>query len=122
MSGSIKPDFGLYGDEFSEDVGSLRDIYIKETTMADWQRLLDFLSQKYSLEFIRDGRRTPFPPSVKDLFSLRQRESLTLCVKSHITFCCHFFSDAEMEFDLDPHEVKDDKTLADVFEFISGIG
>ena len=64
----------IYRDVFYRD-GSLRDIYILETSEQDWQTLLDFLrTSSYSLECLIGEGHQQLPEQVTDLFNWRRRE------------------------------------------------
>jgi hypothetical protein len=93
--------------EFKVD-GSLRAISIRGTTLADWQRMLDALwVSAYHLEFRREGELQTPPHNAAEPFEVRREAVAWLSVTSGgVTANCHFFTEEEIEFDIDPREVK----------------
>ncbi len=92
--------------EFAHD-GSLRDIYVHTTDLADWDSLLVLLRRKYGpLVFTRDGATVPLPPSAAEVFAQRPDASVALDFEvGGIQLACHFFTPAEIEFDLPPEQI-----------------
>ena len=88
--------------------GSLRDLYVMNATVEDWQRVLDALSEIKPTPVMHvDGEAIKHPLSAEIIFQRRQNSDLSLYVRiGNIRFNCHFFQDDEIEFDLDPREVK----------------
>jgi len=106
-------------DEFAFD-GSWRDIYVLDTDMAGWQRMLDGLrAARYDLSYFRDSQTVELPARVEDAFPLEGECDRLLSVR----FCgvmanCHFFTPDELEFDIDPREVVGQAQLDGVFGFM----
>ena len=93
--------------EFEWD-GSWRDIYVVGTTVDDWQRVLDALKMlSPGPSFYINGDLAPVPVRVEDVFEQRAVSSFLLTLEvGGVGLKCHFFDDEEIEFDLDPREVK----------------
>ncbi|MGE5397575.1 MAG: hypothetical protein ACM3MK_08610 [Chitinophagales bacterium] len=89
--------------------GSLRDIYIKNTTIDDWQKALNLLCAKANkLEFYQDGvLMIDNKYKALDIFKIREQEIAVLMVIriGSVNIHCHFFDEQEIEFDIDPKEV-----------------
>ncbi|MCA9641331.1 MAG: hypothetical protein KC492_11575 [Myxococcales bacterium] len=104
--------------------GSLRDLYVFETSEADWDAFLRALSSwPYETSFLIDGEPSELPPSAGAAFSIRERAAPILRVNvSGITVCAHFFTPDELELDIDPREVSDHEKLAALSQFISRLG
>jgi hypothetical protein len=102
--------FVSYKDAFYID-GSLRDIYVLGTDEQDWQKLLTFLrTGPYSIEFTFDGQPISLPEQVETIFALRSEHGIELHIdKEHLVLNCFFFTDEEIEFDLDPHDYPADE-------------
>ena len=113
----------IYRDIFYLD-GSLRDVYIRETSEQDWQTMLDFLrTSSYSLECIVGGERQPLPDHVANLFRLDAEVGITLCVdREHLALNCHCFTREEIEFDLDPNDFQNDQQISLLLDLILAIG
>ncbi len=109
--------------EFEWD-GSWRDIYVLDADLEAWQKLLDFLrSSQYQLLYTDEGEAVSLPETAAKVFE--GRDSFWPCLGVEVgglLFNCHFFTDEEIEFDLDPREVKGQDTLDVVLAFMRDIG
>ena len=102
--------------------GSLRDLYIKGTDLAAWQRFVDHLVRTYDTEFVREPRETT-PPPVAEIFATRQDHSPTLRVDVHgLRINTHFFTEDEIELDLDPAEIRSQNDLVHLLAFMRELG
>jgi hypothetical protein len=100
--------------------GSWRDIYVVGATVDDWQRIIEGLREfRPGPSFYVNGEPAPMPTRIGDVFEQREASSfhLTLEVGS-VSLKCHFFDDEEIEFDLDPREVKGPAELKALSEFM----
>jgi len=62
--------------ELFEWDGSWRDLYVLDTQLRDWQRLLDHLRQREDrFTFTIDGTPRPLPSTVETIFALREHAS-----------------------------------------------
>jgi len=104
--------------------GSLRDLYVFETSESDWDTFLSALrSWPYETSFLVDGEPSRLPQSAGAAFEIRERASPILRVNvSGITVCAHFFTPDELELDIDPREVSDPDRLAALSQFICRLG
>ena len=105
--------------EFEFD-GSWRDIYVFQTEMSDWQHMLNAVQQsKYQVEYFCDGQLTEFSFDVVDAFPLEGECARLLSVTfEKVLANCHFFCSGEIEFDIDPREVKGQTELDALFDFM----
>jgi hypothetical protein len=105
--------------EFNFD-GTWRDIYVFDTTMADWQRMLDFLrASPYQVQYFRNSRQVEFPIQVAGAFPLPDECDRLLSVSfAGVLANCHFFTEAEIEFDIDPRDLKSQVELDALFGFM----
>lgn len=109
---------------FEQD-GSLRDIYILNTTVDDWQRLLDFLHfYAYPTEFyIERDKQIKLTTRSCDLFDDEMQISRLIKIRlGKLTLHSHCFTKSEIEFDLDPREVNDEEIAHEVWEFMKNLG
>lgn len=92
--------------EFAFD-GSLRDLYVFDTDLQDWQHVFDRLRQDhYELVYHRDGTTAELPAAAADAFPAPDENVRMLWVKfAGIQANCHFFWSQDIEFDIDPREV-----------------
>ena len=100
-------DWQLVAPDFAWD-GSWRDIYILDTTTADWQVVWDVLRHwEPPAVFVVEGTIEPMPERVDTAFAMRNERTPLLAFQvGQIGLNCHFFGTDEIEFDLDPREVK----------------
>lgn len=112
-----------YKHEFEFD-GSWRDIYVLNTGLADWQLVIDLLKTDiYEPQFNVDGDKAIFPLSVDEIFMIRNEASSYLLFKvDSIQLNCHFFIEAEIEFDFDPREIKSEFDAQRIFNFMRRLG
>jgi hypothetical protein len=104
--------------------GSLRDIYIYDVTLEDWDRLLNLLKLLYPLEsdekIIADSIREIIPIAQERGFLLR------IMIGDGITANCHFYISeghpSPIEFDIDPREIQSVYGMKKVLQFIRQMG
>jgi hypothetical protein len=90
--------------------GSWRDIYVLGTTQDDWSKWIDLINGKYSVAFYNgqtEQSETFINKNVVfDYFNgktdLLNNATITL---GNIMVKCYFFTDQEIENDIDPREV-----------------
>ncbi|MFN3195662.1 MAG: hypothetical protein ACE364_06935 [Chlorobiota bacterium] len=102
--------------------GSLRDIYIQDTTIDDWNNLLDLLNDMYSVVFYSENSPNGIQKIDKKwvIENFKNNSGLRNYLKisiENININCHFFLVDEIEFDLDPNEINsiDDYYLLESF-------
>lgn len=110
-------------EHFDRD-GSLRDLYVLETAMADWRVMWNVLRRLDPLpKFLIDLAEVPLPRDVESAFDLYGESTLLLCVqRGRVTFNCHFFREEEIEFDCDPREIETEEDIGRVAEFMQLLG
>jgi hypothetical protein len=115
-------DWSLQAEDFAWD-GSLRDIYVQETSLEDWQRVLRLIQQgPYAAEFFAEDSPQPFPDDVHVLFrDPSTRPGRLWFSVGGVHLACHFFRPEEIEFDLDPREVTE-ATLPGLLRFMADLG
>ncbi|MDQ1300074.1 MAG: hypothetical protein QG636_742 [Patescibacteria group bacterium] len=107
--------------------GSYRDIVVLDTTTKDWEEVISFLEQSESYKVIFDSTGTEDEKIDFNLVKSRwdscynngkdNRLGISVYVDT-IRLNAHFFSDKEIEFDLDPKEIKSPSDDAKVMSFI----
>lgn len=110
-------------DHFVAD-GSWRDIYVLDTTSDDWTTMLRWLRRgNYPIKFSVDNNPEPCPDTADDvLWNQRTQASFMLTVDVPGRPKCHFFTDEEIEFDLDPKEIQDDAALQRLLALTRDLG
>lgn len=104
--------------------GSLRDIYIRGTTVSDWEEVWAILTADPGrLDFLVDGDPAELPRDVHAVFRLRAAHALIASYKlGKQTLNCHFFIVEEIEFDLDPRGVEGPGEAEDLAAFMARLG
>ena len=109
--------------EFTSD-GSLRDIYVFPSTVSDWQSVLEFV-RHHSTDpsYTVDGEPAAWPASAADVFATRAHASPALWFRfGGIHFAAHFFTEAEVEFDFHPNDVRSQPDLDSLLSFLRQVG
>jgi hypothetical protein len=109
--------------EFEPD-GSLRDIYVLNTDLHDWEKALAFLkSSGNKLEFSTGDTPASVPENVASIFNHNEIERSLLQIDlGEIILRCHFFSEDEIEFDLDPRNINDGRSFDRLLAFVKSLG
>lgn len=109
-AGSEKLDWAKCKAAFCDDDGSLRDIYVFDTGIDDWNKMLQLLRRKlYGMTFFLDGEVSTLPAEAGSIFSLKSDYACRLSVDlSGLLLNCHFFCLDQIEFDIAPSEVTDE--------------
>jgi hypothetical protein len=97
--------------------GSLRDIYVHRTTIADWQWLLD-RANSLGARYTFDGLAVALPSAV-DIFNDRSGSHLLHFHFGDVSLHCHFFIADEIEIDVQPQEVQSEEQHRAVFRFVA---
>lgn len=97
-----KPSAGEVPDLWEVD-GSLRDMYVFDTSIEDWAKFLA-LASSYPSAYSFDGMRKILP-SAERLLSERGGSHLLEVQVGAASVNCHFFMESELELDVDPKEV-----------------
>ena len=105
--------------------GSLRDIYVLNTRTEDWNSLIAGLAGsdlpvKISKPFERleDFDAAPVFEHVTNSSPVQMQVFLSETIKAH----SHFFTSNEVEFDLDPRQIKSKADVAGILKFMRTIG
>ncbi len=110
-----------------ETDGALRDIYVQNTTISDWEKVVDLLNSHYKLTFGVDNEnlsdkidfdyvKTMFADETGEL----ETKSATIDLNG-IIIKCYFFLKDQIEFDINPTEIKSEKELNVITEFMTSI-
>lgn len=113
--------WGLVQGEMEPD-GSLRDIYILESSLTDWKYFLSSLKAELKeIGFrINEEEINVDDLNLDDHFSGNHEWMLPTLrvVKDNVQLNCHFFTDIEMEFDFDPKEITGIGKMNVILEFM----
>ncbi len=106
-----------------EPDGMLRDIYVFDTDVRDWQRVIDYLrARPYSLAFTAGDQFLPLPDAAR-IFELQVELTCSLSVdRQGMNLMCHFFTTEQIELDLDPRDYADGRHIDELLAFMRGLG
>ncbi len=103
--------------------GAWFDIYVFEITIKDWQSLFNVLQTSYEFSYSIDGELQQLPKQIKEVFLVRKSADPALSFPvGKILVNCHFFSENEIEFDIDPREVNSQIDLDALLIFLQQVG
>lgn len=101
--------------------GSWRDICALDTDSRDWDQLLRAIkSSDYSPTYSVEGEPAVLPKSFDE--AATGGAHLVLTLTDGFTIDCHFFTDDEIEFSLDPREVRGPQEFEALLSFIAHVG
>jgi len=107
-----------------EPDGSLRDIYVQDVTISDWENLIDFLNLNYNIKFGENENNQIDKEYViqylKDETGEMERKSLKIDFNG-VNFHCYFFLPDQIEFDIDPREIKTINDFESIEKFMVSI-
>jgi hypothetical protein len=109
---------GTYKKSFAPNDGMLLDVVVSDTSLNDWQILLDYLSAKYTCVYSENGSVVPLPRA-EVVFERRNKVSVSLeCILMGFTVNSYFFVVNEIELDLLPNDVNSVDTAEQVFKLM----
>ncbi|PFH82606.1 hypothetical protein [Bacillus sp. AFS088145] len=103
--------------------GSLRDIYVFNVDLDEWQKLFEFVNRSnWNITLYKDGQIFEYGnTTVKLLFKEKEKHNITMTINiKGILINCYLFSETEIEFDLNPKEIKSESDVNIVFDFLKG--
>lgn len=100
--------------------GSLRDVYVRGVSIADWSALIQ-LAKSYGYSYSNNGEPAA-SPNAEEIFAHQELGHVLTIKVGTISVCCHFFDCGEIELDVDPREVKGPHEHDVFLEFIERLG
>ena len=100
--------------------GSWRDIYVLGTEIQHWQRAIDQLrASSFQVRYFRAGVECVLPARAADAFpEPGWTDRLVSIDLGGLIANAHFFSEKEIEFDLNPSEVRSQRELDIIVQFM----
>ncbi|MGI4744027.1 MAG: hypothetical protein ACRYG7_53435 [Janthinobacterium lividum] len=92
--------------------GSWRDIYVLNATRDDWKKWIEHVNDTYEVTFTAEGYKDGVVSNKVDAGFIDYRwdeEHYTACASvflRQVQINCHFFTDEQIENDIDPKEVE----------------
>ncbi|MDQ0226060.1 hypothetical protein [Metabacillus niabensis] len=104
--------------------GSLRDIYVQACNLNDWQKFYDWIrTSSWNILLYKDDQLVEYKGKFVDyLFKEKKNHHIRLTIPINgILINCYFFSEDEIEFDIDPKEINNVYDANTVFEFMKSL-
>jgi len=103
-----------------EPDGSLRDIYVLDTNISIWEKLLTEITlSKYVFKFTHGEIQLDIPSCFSSIKALQEVNPTILTILvNHIKINCHFFVESEIEMDICPSEVNSEGRFHSLIEFL----
>ncbi len=104
--------------------GSLRDIYIHNVALDDWDRLIAILKANYQLQC--DEKM--IPDSIRKIIPIQQERGflLKIMIGEGVVAHCHFYVSEDeydrIELDLDPRELQSTRAIERVLHLMRTLG
>jgi len=113
-------DWAVQRGPFQPD-GTMRNIYVLGTTLADWQRVVELVERRFEARF-DDSPDAPATEDIEALFATApiHRPWLVFQVAG-VTLACHFFTVDEIELDFLPDDVGEPELRA-LLELMADLG
>jgi hypothetical protein len=108
-----------------ETYGTLPDVCVPETDVADWQATIDLVrSRGWAYEYTEDSKAVRLPGSVETMFARAATVSLRLTVWPAQGMAINFwpYSADEILFDIDIREIQCQERLDALCAFLRSIG
>ncbi|MBU3822516.1 hypothetical protein KO566_10615 [Flavobacteriaceae bacterium XHP0103] len=111
---------------FEKD-GALRDIYVQNATISDWEKIIDLLNSEYKISYGNSEENFTNQIDldyVKKMFADETGELEIKFVRidlNGILILCHFFLEEQIEFDINPTEIKTELEFNKIMDFMKSI-
>ncbi len=102
--------------------GSLRDIYIQNTSIEDWGKLIDLLNSEYNLKYFSENKikKDEVFKYLQDETGEVECSNVSIEIEN-IKINCYFFFIEQIEFDIDPSEIKTKSDFEKILLFMTKI-
>lgn len=110
-----------------EPDGALRDIYVQNISISEWENLIDLLNSEYKLSYgsYEENLTNRIDIDyVKRMFADETGKMETKFAKidlNGIAVLCHFFLEDQIEFDISPSEIKSISELNLILDFMKSV-
>ena len=115
-------------EEIYYEDGSLRDIYVSKTDKTDWESWSKLVNENFNVEFY-DGLTKKNEPQINiervfqfwkdsDRFSDSNNATINL---GNVKVKCYFFTEEEIENDIEPREVKTEKDHLTIIGYLKAV-
>jgi hypothetical protein len=104
--------------------GALRDVYIAPASASLWNEFIEWVPRAgYRSEFWHGQSKKTLPPEFQEIKRLQLTDPtiLKLFLSCGVQINCHFFTDEEIEMDVDPTEIQDQESFENLLEFLRAL-
>jgi hypothetical protein len=111
---------------FEKD-GTLRDIYVQNIEISDWEKLIELLNSEYKISYGNNEENFSNQIDLDYVKKMFADETGELEIKfaridlNGILIVCHFFLEDQIEFDISPSEIKSINELNLILEFMKSV-
>lgn len=101
--------------------GALRDIYVQDTTLNDWAKIIDLLNANYILNYHSKNKidKEEVFQNLKEI-GAKDFKTVSIVIKN-IKINCHFFLIEQIEFDIEPNEINTQSDFEKILSFMTEI-
>ncbi|GET25995.1 hypothetical protein [Prolixibacter sp. NT017] len=102
--------------------GSLRDIYVQDISLQEWEKLIDHLNDNFNLTYSDNDKidKKYVLRYLQDTSGEMESKSLTINL-GQIKVNCYFFISEQIEFDIDPKDVNSLNDFEKIEKFMTSI-
>lgn len=102
--------------------GSLRDIYVQDISILEWEKLIDHINANFNLTYSKTDKidKEYVLKYLRDTSGKMESKSLTIHL-GQIKVNCYFFLSEQIEFDIDPKEVNSVNDFEKIEKFMTSI-
>ena len=102
--------------------GLLRDIYVQNTSLNDWGKLMDLLNSEFKLKWFSENTIDKNRVYLHLQDETGEVENSTVSIQiENIKINCHFFLIEQIEFNISPHEIKTQSDLEKILSFMTKV-
>ena len=107
--------------------GSWRDIYVLNTTKEDWHRWIEYVNTNYEVSWYADDYNSGIAVDTIDSQFINCRWDSKHCATTvsvllgKVQINCHFFTESQIENDIDPREIKSLDDHKRVMEYMKSV-
>ena len=107
-----------YENDLKSD-GMLRDLWVFDSILTDWQSVLDALAKVYKFKYMEDGKDVSVLPSAKEIHAIRENKRPSISFEIGIMIANSFFvCTEEIDFDFGHKDILPE-TFPDLVKFMS---
>ena len=101
--------------------GALRNIYVQNTSLNDWEKIIDLLNDNYILNY-HSKNKIDKEEVFQNLKEIGEKDFKTVSIViKNIKINCHFFLIEQIEFDIEPNEIKTQDDFEKILSFMTKI-